>query len=104
MHPDLKIDASDLMPDTLEDVYSLCRQRGLTHLIYCGVHTQVCLLGKPMGLRNLKAAGLSCILARDLTDAHPGYDPAREFTPDLQHEPGGRALRAIPRPVGQHGG
>ena len=83
MHPDLKIDANDLMPDTLEDVYSLCRQRGLTHLIYCGVHTQVCLLGKPMGLRNLKAAGLSCILARDLTDAHPGYDPARDFTPDL---------------------
>jgi nicotinamidase-related amidase len=83
MHADLKIAGDDLMPDTLEDVYSLCRQRGLTHLIYCGVHTQVCLLGKPMGLRNLKAAGLSCILARDLTDAHPGYDPARAFTPDL---------------------
>lgn len=83
MHPDLKIGKADLMPDTLEDVYSICRRRGLTHLIYCGVHTQVCLLGKPMGLRNLKAAGLSCILARDLTDAHPGYDPGRDFTPDL---------------------
>jgi hypothetical protein len=70
------------MPDTLEDVYSICKQRGLKHLIYFGVHTQVCLLGKPMGLRNMKAAGLSCILARDLTDAHPGYDPSRGFTPD----------------------
>jgi hypothetical protein len=82
MHPDLKIGRDDLMPDTLEDVYSICKERGLTHLIYMGVHTQVCLLGKPMGLKNLKAAGLSCVLARDLTDAHPGYDPSRGFTPD----------------------
>ena len=82
MHPDLRIAADDLMPDTLEEVYSICRERGLTHLIYFGVHTQVCLLGKPMGLRNLKAAGLKCILARDLTDAHPGYNPAKGLTPD----------------------
>jgi len=82
MHPDLRIADADLMPDTLEDVYSICRERKLTHLIYMGVHTQVCLLGKPMGLRNLKAAGLNCILARDLTDAHPGYDLATGLTPD----------------------
>ena len=70
------------MPDTLQEVYSICKERGLTHLIYMGVHTQVCVLGKPMGLKNLKAAGLNCILARDLTDAHPGYEPATGFTPD----------------------
>lgn len=82
MHPRLHIGKADLMPDTLQDVYSICKERRLTHLIYMGVHTQVCLLGKPMGLRNLKAAGMKCILARDLTDAHPGYDPAKGFTPD----------------------
>jgi len=43
----------------------------------------VCLLGKPMGLKAMKSAGLQCMLARDLTDAHPGYDPSRDFTPDL---------------------
>ncbi len=82
MHPDLKIGEADLMPDTLEEVWTICQDRKLTHLIYVGVHTQVCLLGKPMGLRNLKAAGMNCILARDMTDAHPGYDPARGLTPD----------------------
>jgi len=82
MHPGLRIDAKDLMPDTLEEVWTLCKDRKLTHLIYIGVHTQVCLLGKPMGLRNLKAAGMQCILARDITDAHPGYNPATGFTPD----------------------
>ena len=86
MHPALRIAEADLMPDTQAEVYTLCQQRGLTHLIYVGFHTQVCLLGKPMGLKAMKSAGLRCVLARDMTDAHPGYDPARNFTPDLNTE------------------
>jgi hypothetical protein len=39
-----------------------------------------------MGLKAMKSAGLTCVLARDMTDAHPGYDPARNFTPDLNTE------------------
>ncbi len=83
MHPALRIDAADWMPDTQAEVYAICRKLGLTHLIYVGFHTQVCLLGKPMGLKAMKSAGLKCMLARDLTDAHPGYEPERNFTPDL---------------------
>ncbi|MCZ7636389.1 MAG: NPCBM/NEW2 domain-containing protein [Verrucomicrobia bacterium] len=86
MHPGLRIAPEDWMPDTQAEVYALCRKFGLTHLIYVGFHTQVCLLGKPMGLRAMKSAGPKCMLARDLTDAHPGYDPAQKFTPDLNTE------------------
>jgi len=86
MHPGLRIGEHDLMPDTQSEVFGICQQRGLTHLIYVGFHTQVCLLGKPMGLKAMKSAGLRCILARDMTDAHPGYDPSRGFTPDLNTE------------------
>lgn len=82
MHPDLVMDDRDFMPNDLPTLYSLCRQRGLTHLIYLGVHTQVCLLGKSIGLRNLTRAGFQCILARDLTDAHARYDPAAGVTPE----------------------
>lgn len=82
MHPGLRIGEADWMPDTQAEVYAICRKFGLTHLLYAGFHTQVCLLGKPMGLRAMKSAGLRCVLARDMTDAHPGYDPARDFTPD----------------------
>ena len=82
MHPDLVMDDRDFMPNDLATLYSLCRQRGLTHLIYLGVHTQVCLLGKSIGLRNLSRAGFQCILARDLTDAHAKYDPAAGVTPE----------------------
>jgi hypothetical protein len=86
MHPGLKIGENDLMPDTQAEVYAICKKKGLTHLVYVGFHTQVCLLGKPMGLKAMKSAGLKCVLARDMTDAHPGYDPARNFTPDLNTE------------------
>jgi len=86
MHPALRIGEADMMPDTQAEVYAVCQKYGLTHLIYIGFHTQVCLLGKPMGLKAMKSAGLQCVLARDMTDAHPGYDPARGFTPDLNTE------------------
>jgi hypothetical protein len=72
----------DFMPNDFETLYSLCVERGITHLIYLGVHTQVCLLGKSIGLLNLSRAGLRCILARDMTDAHGCYDPAKGITPD----------------------
>ena len=88
MHPELRIGPADLMPDTQAEVYAICQKYALTHLIYVGFHTQVCLLGKPMGLRAMKTAGLHCVLARDMTDAHPGYDPSRNFTPDLNTEQG----------------
>jgi hypothetical protein len=86
MHPGLEIGEDDWMPDSQAEVFTICQQREITHLIYVGFHTQVCLLGKPMGLRAMKSAGLQCVLARDMTDAHPGYDPARHFTPDLNTE------------------
>ena len=58
MHPALRIAEADLMPDTQAEVYAICQKYGLTHLIYVGFHTQVCLLGKPMGLKAMKSAGL----------------------------------------------
>ena len=82
MHPGLSIAEGDLMPNSFEALYTICRARGIEHLIFMGVHTQVCLLGKSVGLMNMKRAGFDCILARDLTDAHPDYDPAKGVTPD----------------------
>jgi len=82
MHPDLKMHDDDFMPNDLPTLYSLCVERGITHLIYLGVHTQVCLLGKSIGLLNMSKAGFQCILARDLTDAHGLYDPEKGMTPD----------------------
>lgn len=82
MNPNLVIADQDLIVDDRQLLYSLCLDKGLTHLIYMGVHTQACLLGKSIGMLGMLKAGMPCILARDLTDAHGLYDPVNGITPD----------------------
>lgn len=82
MHPALRVCDDDFIPEGTEELYSVCRERGLTHLIYLGFHTNVCTTGKPVGIRAMANAGLVCILARDMTDAISGYDPAAGQHPD----------------------
>ena len=81
IHPGLIIDDRDFIVSGLTEMYSVCKRQGLTHLIYTGLHTNMCLFGKPPALRNLHAAGFDCMVARDLNDAFTHYDPARGFTP-----------------------
>ena len=82
MNPDLVIDDRDLIVDERQLLYSLCLEKGLTRLVYMGVHTQACLLGKSTGMLGMLKAGMPCTLARDLTDAHGMYDPVNGITPD----------------------
>lgn len=82
MNPRLRIEPPDLMPNDPRELYTVCKQRGITHLVYMGVHSQVCVLGKSVGLKAMLQAGLNCYLARDLTDAHGKYDPKEGITPD----------------------
>src|SRR5436190_10201352 len=83
MHPDLIIGEDDLMPNDPEMLHAILQRKGITHLIFMGVHTQICLLGKSIGMRAMLEAGYQCFLARDLTDAHGKYDPEAKITPDL---------------------
>jgi nicotinamidase-related amidase len=82
MNADLLIDASDLINSGVDELYGNCRTRNLDHLIYMGVHTNVCVMGKPEAIRNMASAGLHCMLARDLTDAITHYDPESAYTPE----------------------
>jgi hypothetical protein len=82
IHPGLVIADEDLIASGLQEIYSVCKARGLTHLIYTGLHTNMCLFGKPPALRNMHAAGFECYLARDVNDAFTHYDPQAGFTPD----------------------
>ena len=82
MHPDLRIAESDLIAEGTQQLYSLCRERGITHLLYMGVHTNMCVMGKSVGMVPMMRTGLQCILCRDLTDAYTDYNPATGYTPD----------------------
>jgi len=81
MDPRLVIAQDDLIVSGTQELYSICKQEGITHLIYMGGATNICLSGKPVGLGPMHRAGLDCVFARDLAFAWTTYDPAGGYTP-----------------------
>ncbi len=86
MDPNLVIASGDWIVGDPEELYSIYKQRKLTRLIYMGINTNLCVMNKPEGIAAMTAAGLKCILARDLTDAETSYEPDLAFTPDMGTE------------------
>jgi hypothetical protein len=82
MNPDLVLAEDDFIVSSTEEVYALLKKRGITHVIYLGLHTNMCLFGKPGALKFMFEAGLKCMLARDINDAFTSYDPGTGYTPD----------------------
>ena len=99
IHPDLTIAEQDWLlvgpvygGAGTQRLHALCRDRGLTHLLYLGIATNNCVVSKAAGMLYLARAGLEVILARDLTAAYDRYDPAAGYTNDAATE---RAVAAI---------
>ena len=64
----IEIKDVDAISDSGVEVWSLLEQRGIKNVIVMGVHTNMCVLGRPFGLRNLDRFGKNVVLMRDLTD------------------------------------
>ena len=71
-HPALEIAAGDAITDSAEAFY-LMKQRGITNVIVMGVHTNMCVLGRPFSIRQMVAQGQNVVLMRDMTDTM--YNP-----------------------------
>ena len=72
----IRIDeANDFISDSGKEIWSILASRGIEHVMLCGVHTNMCVLGRPFGLRQLNAHGIHAVLVRDLTDTM--YNPLR---------------------------
>ena len=83
--PLIAIDEScDFISDNGEEVWNILESRGIDNVILVGVHTNMCVLGRPFGLRNMVAAGKRVALLRDLTDTM--YNPQR--WPFVNHHTG----------------
>ena len=72
-HDAIKIAKGDAITDSVE-AYYLLRQRGIKNLIVMGVHTNMCVLGRPFGIRQMVRQGINVALMRDMTDSM--YNPA----------------------------
>ena len=75
----IRILPEDAVSDQGQEIYNLFEQRGIKNVIVCGVHTNICVLKRSFGIRQMVLLGKNVALARDLTDCL--YDPAkRPFT------------------------
>jgi type 1 glutamine amidotransferase/nicotinamidase-related amidase len=64
----LEIRDDDAISDSGVEIWNLLEQRGTKNVMLLGVHTNMCVLGRPFGLRNMARFGKNVVLVRDLTD------------------------------------
>lgn len=64
----LEIKDEDAISDSGAEIWNLLEARGITGVMLMGVHTNMCVLGRPFGLRNMAQYGKNVVLVRDLTD------------------------------------
>jgi nicotinamidase-related amidase len=48
----------DFISDSGSEIWNVLTARGLTNVLMCGVHTNMCVLGRPFGLRQLARLGI----------------------------------------------
>ncbi|MBI2478119.1 MAG: cysteine hydrolase family protein, partial [Planctomycetia bacterium] len=63
----IEIHEGDAITDSAE-AYYLMKQRGIDNVIVMGVHTNMCVLGRPFSIRQLVNQGQNVVLMRDMTD------------------------------------
>ncbi|MFO0821304.1 MAG: ThuA domain-containing protein [Pirellulales bacterium] len=72
----ISIDADrDFLSDRGDEVWNVLERRGIRNVILTGVHTNMCVLGRPFGLRQMVRGGKQVVLMSDMTDCM--YNPAR---------------------------
>jgi hypothetical protein len=78
----LRIDQDkDAISDSGVEIWNLLEARGIKNVILMGVHVNMCVAGRPFGLRQLAKNGRHVVLMRDMTDSM--YNPAK--WPNVSH-------------------
>ncbi len=61
-------DSRDAITHDGQELYNLFTERGIKNVMICGVHLNMCVLGRPFAIRQLVKLGKNVVLVRDLTD------------------------------------
>jgi nicotinamidase-related amidase len=83
-HEAIDITGYDGVSDSGQEIYNFLVQEGIDNVVLMGVHTNMCVLGRPFGIRQMVRLGKNVVLCRDLTDAM--YDPRQP--PHVSHARG----------------
>jgi len=87
-HAGLTIKDQDAISDSGVEVWNMLEERRINNVMLLGVHTNMCVLGRPFGLRQMAKNGKNVVLVRDLTDTM--YNPKR--WPYVSHFEGTRLI------------
>jgi len=72
-HPAIDIVGFDGVSESGQEIYNFCKQEGIDKIVLMGVHTNICILNRGFGARQMTRLGFEVVLTRDLTDSM--YDP-----------------------------
>jgi len=64
----IKISDKDAISESGAEIGGLFYKKGIKNVILMGVHTNMCVIGRPFGLRNMVRLGMNVVLMRDMTD------------------------------------
>lgn len=81
-------DSVDYITDQGDEVWNVLESRNIDNVILLGVHTNMCVLGRPFGLRQMAKNGKNVVLMRDMTDSM--YNP--KMWPYVSHFEGTRRV------------
>ena len=88
-HPTIDIDEElDVISDNGQEIYSFLRAYNIEQVLLAGVHTNMCILNRSFGIKQMVRWGVPVALIRDLTDAM--YNPA--MPPYVSHNEGTRLV------------
>ena len=72
-NPALDIVGFDGVSENGQEIYNYFKQEGIVNVALMGVHTNICILNRSFGIRQMTRLGFQVVLVRDLTDCM--YDP-----------------------------
>jgi len=64
----IDIHDDDAISDNGQETWNLLEERGIDNVILMGVHLNMCVLGRPFGIRQMVKLGKNVVLMRDMTD------------------------------------
>jgi nicotinamidase-related amidase len=71
----IEIADEDAITDNGQETWNLLTEYKIDNVILCGVHLNMCVLGRPFGIRQIVKLGKNVALIRDMTDTM--YNPSR---------------------------
>jgi nicotinamidase-related amidase len=80
-HAGIELQEGDALTDDGQETWNLLTARGVENVILCGVHLNMCVLGRPFAIRQQVYLGKNVAFIRDLTDSM--YNPERP--PGVDH-------------------